>query len=210
MKFLKLTALLLMATSNAQAALVSYSNENNWINATSNILLVDFEGVIGSVDTQYSGVTFSGFNGGNPHTRVQFPFNGTNSMFTVSGNGGGGGWSSTFSSPVDGVSFWAGDVQFLGSTASLYDIANNLLGTFDIFSTGGGHGPFSYGFNGYISDTPNIARMDISIAGNDAVWFDNVQYSYGQTSSVPEPATLSLFTLGLASLLGMRRKRNRS
>ena len=129
-------------------------------------------------------------------------------MFTVDPyNAGAGGWAATFNVPVQAVGFWSGDVQFPGSTIAIYNSANSLLGTYDLMGSGGGHGPYLYGFNGFVSDALDIARVEVAIDGRsgpvlDAVWFDNFQYS----APIPAPGAILLGTFG-AGLVGWLRRR---
>ena len=155
------------------------------------------------------GVTFSDFNGGAPYATNVFPHEGVNSMFTVvPWNAGGGGWAVDFDTPIQSFAFWAGDVQFSGSTISIFDFANDLLGSYDLMGSGGGHGPSLYGFNGFLSDALDISRVELAINSADAVWFDNFQYSPSQTP-VPEPTTFILFGTGIAGLVGTRLRKKK-
>ncbi len=184
------------AMSSARLAVgdvVSSPSEAAWETAISDRQLVDFEGFGGPVGATYLalGVTFANHNSGVPIFWNDFVFEGVQAMFTRdNGSQGGGGFSTVFSSPQMGVAFWSGDVQFSGSTVSFYDSADSLLGTFDLFDSGTGHGATVYGFNGFISDTAEIARMDVAVGSTDAVNFDKLQFG---TTAVPEPS-IAIFT----------------
>lgn len=43
-----------------------------------------------------------------------------------------------------------------------------------------------YGFNGFLSNSPDIKRVEIVIDPADAVWFDDAQFDGTSTSSVQE------------------------
>ncbi len=75
-----------------------------------------------------------------------------------------------------------------------------------MLGTGGGHGPFLYGFNGFVSDDFDIARVEVAINGADAIWFDNFQYSDAQTP-VPEPCTIWLLGSALMAAIPLRVRR---
>ena len=112
-------------------------------------------------------------------------------MFTVEPSYGGGGWAADLATGVQGFAFWTGDVEFPGTTVSFYDSESNLLGTFDLLDVGGGNGPFAYGFNGFLSDSADIARIEITVDPADAVWFDDVQFGAQPTASLPDDAPAS-------------------
>ena len=197
--------IMLASESPSEAALTSISNESTWQASAGSWSMVDFEGFLGPVTTQYPGVTFSGFNGGSPYTTTVGPYEGQNSMFTVTPmSAGGGGWTTEFASPINGVAFWSLDVQFVGSTVSVFNSANTLIGSYDLMESGGGHGPYLWGFNGFISDNPDIKRVTLSSVGTDAIWFDNFQHT-----PVPVPATVWLLGTGVAGLAGLRIKRKK-
>jgi len=70
--------------------------------------------------------------------------------------------------------------------------------------SGGGHGPYLWGFNGFVSDDPEIKRVTLSIVETDAIWFDNFQHT-----SVPVPATVWLLGTGVAGIASLRIKRKK-
>jgi hypothetical protein len=194
----------LFSFTNAWGAITEVHDEATWQSIFPQINVADFEGFLAPVTNQYQGVTFSGFNGGSPATTEVFPFRGSNSMFTVEPyNAGGGGWAIDFHAPVKGFAFWAGDVQFLGSTICLLTSSHEEIDTFDILESGDGHGGFVYGFNGYISDNSDIARIELSINGTDAVWFDDVQYP----ATIPAPGAMLLGGIGVGLVGWLRRRR---
>ncbi len=184
--------------------IVTSPSEAAWESSISDRQLVDFEGFGGPVAANYFniGVTFADQNGGVPKFWSDFVYEGAQSMFTRdNGSDGGGGFSTIFSSPQMGVAFWSGDVQFSGSTVTFYDSGDLLLGTFDLFDSGTGHGASAYGFNGFVSDAADIARMDVAIAINDAVNFDKLQFG---VNPVPEPSGAFIASLALLCC-GVRR-----
>lgn len=187
----------------SEAALTSISDETTWQSLAGSWRTVDFEGFLGPVTTQYPGVAFSDFNGGSPYTTDVAAYEGQNSMFTaIPMFGGGGGWRTEFAAPITGVAFWSLDVQFTGSIISIYNAAETLLGSYDLMGSGGGHGDSLWGFNGFISDSPDIKSVTLSIVDEDAVWFDNLQHT-----PVPVPAAAWLLGSGIVFLAALRAKR---
>jgi hypothetical protein len=203
-------AALAIQVGTSHATITSITDEATWQSMAGFWSTAGFEGFLGPVSTQYAGVSFGDFNGGSPYATAFFPYEGQNSMSTVYPyNGGGGGWAAAFNTPVQAVGFWSGDVQFSGSTISIFDSGNGLLGTYDLMGSGGGHGPYLYGFNGFVSNTLDIARVEVAIDGHsgpilDAVWFDNFQYS-----PIPAPGAIWLLGFGLTLMMPLRRTTRR-
>ena len=177
--------------SIAQAAIVPVSDESTWRNALASQSEVDFEMFTGPVSGEYGGIVFSPFNDGSPNAVEMFSHSGGNSMFTVEVPYGGGGWAADLATPAAGFAFWTGDLEFPGTTVSIYDSQSNLLGTFDLMDVGGGNGPYVYGFNGFVSDSADIARVEVTIDPADAVWFDDVQFGALGTASVTDDTPAS-------------------
>ena len=200
MKRIFIIACTLFSFTNAWAVITEVNDEATWQSNFPQINVADFEGFLGSVTNQYQGVTFSGFNDGSPEAIKIVPFRGSNSMFTKPWSVGGGGWAIDFHAPVNGVAFWAYDVQFPGSTICLLTSSNEVIDTFDILESGVGHDEYIYGFNGYISDKSDIARIELSINYIDAVCFDDVQYP-----AIPAPGAMLLGGIG-AGLVGWLRR----
>jgi hypothetical protein len=183
------TSLILAAivSAPATAAIVPVADQTTWRTETGPYFQVDFELFTGPVTSEYPGLAFSDFDNGSPTSVAQYPYEGANCLFT-SGNesGGGGGWAADFYTPTRGVAMWVGDLQFPGTIIVLYDAAHMVLATFDLLDSGNGNGPAVYGFNAYLSDSPDIARIEISINSDDAVWFDDVQFGFGTVTAVPD------------------------
>jgi len=206
--------LLVAANTNAVAGFITYNGsavvEANWQSAAGATSLEDFQGY--SAGTQISslpalGVGFDVLNGGgypatylhhednSPYGRMHlgnFP-NGINainrwddiSLFVLPGY------------EITALGFWNGDGQRDTLVASVYDASNNLLGSV---------GAFKGTFAGFISDI-SIARVVFDGNTGDG-WnhLDGLQTNVSSNISVPEPATLGLFLLGVIGLARCRIK----
>ena len=198
-----LAFIIVFGYSVSHAAITVVTDESIWHDSIGSWKIADFEGFIGPIENRYTNLTFYDYNGGSPFSIEQFPYEGSNSMFTVfRPSGGGGGFAVDFGTPLNGVAFWAGDVQFVGTIISLYDSSKNLLGEYDLLNDGSGYGPEIYGFNGFISDNEDISRIELSIDSEDAVWFDNFQYN-----PVPIPSSIVLLFSGIMGLASLRKKK---
>ena len=197
----------IMLASVSYATITNVTDEASWQSMVGAWSEVGFEGFLGPVNNQYSGVTFAPFHGGSPYSAAIFPLDGQNSMFTVVPmSAGDGGWAADFTTPVQAVAFWSFGVQSAFSTVQLFDTNNSLLADVGLLASGSGHGAFSYGFNGFVSSSLDISRIQVAISGpdlpaGDAVWFDNFQFSPTPQTAVPEPATLLLFASGLVAVV---------
>ena len=201
-----------MFTSASYATITNVTNEASWQAMAGTWSEVGFEGFLGPVNNQYSGVTFGPFHGVAPYSAAIFPLEGQNSMFTVVPmSAGEGGWTADFTTPVQAVTFWSYGVQSAFSTVQLFDINNNLLADVGLLASGSGHGAYSYGFSGYVSSSLNISRIKVAIYGpdlpaGDAVWFDNFQFSPAAQTPVPLPGAVWLLGSGLVGLIGLKRR----
>jgi hypothetical protein len=188
-RFLALPLLLAAAAPRAHAAITVVADQDTWRSAVGASSQVDFESFVGPVTTEYPGLVFADFADGSPTSVTIYPYEGLNCLFTQgSAGGGGGGWAADFDLPTRGVAMWVGDLQFPGTTIVIYDAAHEILASYDLFTSGNGNGPAVYGFNAYLSDAADIARIEIVINADDAVWFDNVQFGTPAVSAVPDDA----------------------
>lgn len=89
-----------------------------------------------------------------------------------------------------------------------FDVANVMLGSFNVSGSTGTNGDGSAVFAGITSDALNISRIEFSGFGDGA---GINQLSVGNTvTTVPEPATLLLLMGPLAFLVVARRRRGRA
>ena len=122
-----------LATTSAHAAFGVYTLEAAWLGAVPTPTLIDFDNLADGtpVSNQYAGVNFAPFNGGVPLAAAE---SGPYSLFNVLSvdplkNSAGGGVSISFASPRHGMAFWYNDSQFAGNFVTIYDQANQVLGS---------------------------------------------------------------------------------
>ncbi|NLE06141.1 MAG: PEP-CTERM sorting domain-containing protein [Crenarchaeota archaeon] len=104
------------------------------------------------------------------------------------------------------------DPNYTGNTLTAYDINNNVLETITSnvdpeFPVGPPGGSFST-FVGFTRATNDIARLELRHVTGDWLGIDNVTFNR-QTSSVPEPSTMWLLSIGMVGVIGnsFRRKK---
>ena len=194
------TAVLGLATP-AHAVFTTYTNAGLWAAALAQpVTTIDFDGLADGTPlaSQYAGVTFSPFNGGNPLAKnFSFAQSGLNivTLGTPPLTGGGGGVAMAFSAPAKGVGFWYLDSEFAGNNVAVYDKANQLLGTYQMAFPA----PAAWRFVGFTSSSADIGRIEVAIGAADMVALDTLQIA-----AVPEPATALLMLLGGLGLVVRR------
>ena len=178
------------------------TSEQTWLSALADpTVRVNFDELPDGtqVTTGYAGVIFSPFNGGAVPVAAaeNFPHSPANVLSVDNTQlGQGGGVSLDFAVGRSGVGFWYSDAQFVGNTVGIYAASNQLLGQFELVYP---H-PTEWQFVGFTSSLADIARIDIAMASNDRVTFDDFQF----TTPVPEPAIWVLAMAGIC-LLATRR-----
>ncbi len=111
----------LMIGQIANAQVTWYDDESTWLTETINPSLIDFDNLSLAevISMQFSGVTFSSTNTGQPHVDdadpgAVVPKSSPNNMRVRDPNLGGGDWKATLSSPRSAVGFWVWDLECVG------------------------------------------------------------------------------------------------
>lgn len=176
------------ACDSFNTVITTLSSESAWTANCPSVTVAGFE-FEGVVSNQYAGATFSGSVYDPQTTTSSPPHSGARSMYvSQEWNYVAAPWDVTFNPPQQGFSLWTYGLQpneAWGDTfIEFYDADDNLLGSFGLGATGSGHGPAQWGFNGFISNSVNIARVSIvppqpwgAPSGGDAIWFDDLAWS---------------------------------
>jgi hypothetical protein len=99
---------------------------------------------------------------------------------------------------ITALGFWNGDGQAATLTAYVYDASDNLIGSV---------GAYHYNFAGFTSDTPISYVVFDGNTGDGWNHLDGLQTNASFTGTVPAPATMLLFGVGLVSLAGATRRK---
>ena len=195
-----------LATTSAHAAYGVYTLKAAWRGTVANptlTTLIDFDNLADGtpVSNQYAGLNFAPCTGGNPLAAAErFP----NSLFNVLSvdllpNSAGGGVSIGFARPRHGMAFWYSDSQFAGNFVTIYDKANQALGSYELTFP---H-PTEWLFVDFTPSNNDIARVDIAMGADDRVTLDNVQFG---AAAVPEPSAAMLLLAGAPLFWAIRRR----
>lgn len=199
--------LVFLATCLSSAALapaqVSYlRDEGQFRYQLGNGDLVSFETVNGSVNTQYPGVVFSSFAGGDPRTSG-YQYRGIRGFDTNPGaTAGGGGVRLDFARPVRAFGFWALDIEFPDSTIRFLDGNGQQIANLAVQIDG----PTQWGFHGFVHTSATISRIEIAWDIRDYVALDELKFSPGapgEAWSVPETLTTQLGRVTAGSVVSL-------
>ncbi len=201
----------------ADAVMISYTDETAFIAAIgSGLTTVNFDtdpngntisaGTL--IDQQYLsvGADFNPFASGTPKTGNFTNISSPNVLWDAVGEEGGANadFEVVFTTPVNGTGIFFGGLQDIGTTTfEVFDVSSSSLGSFDVYSEAGGN-PLGFVFFGVTSDDP-IAKLQVNVDAADFVWFDDLEF--GASTTVPEPTTIVLLSIGLAGLAGGAIKR---
>jgi hypothetical protein len=190
-----LACLALAFAGSANAALITSTSNAALAGATIQTFDAVAPGYYASLSLP--GVTIKGI-GGSMHV------DGSNAAYGMGGlslNNYGASPSSfelLFTSPVTGFGIFAGAVDSVWQYRA-YNSTGQLL---ESFNTGLSRTPQFYG----IANATGIARVTFSNTGGDWAIFDNLYIGAAASANVvPEPASVALFGVALAGLIGVRR-----
>lgn len=185
-----------IASPTFAASVITSANDPNLIGST----LIDFQSVTSGdyASFQTNGATFSGDNGSQLTICTSCGGSGYGDTGQSLNNRFGNSFTITFDNVVSAWGIQGGAFNNVWSYIA-YDLNHNVLlnNTFSNSCCS----PF---FNGIAAT--GIKSINL-ISNSDWVVFDNMQYkSQSSTSSVPEPATITLLGLGFAGMASRLRK----
>ena len=200
-----LAAAIFSAAAPAHATLDIYSDALAWQTALAHpttLIGFDDQADLTPLASQYPGVNFNAFSGGNPLAAAySFTQSGPNVMSLGDPPlRGAGGVAMDFTRRQQGVAFWYLDAELTGNKVEVFGGASQLLGSFELVYPN--PIPIAWRFVGFIDSASDIRRLTVATAANDMVALDSLQLA-----PVPEPASAVLLLLGSAALLRTVRRR---
>jgi hypothetical protein len=116
---------------------------------------------------------------------------------------GGNSFNLVFANPVSAFGFnWGAADQ--SWTMQLFNSANTLIGSLNIAAQ---TNPYA-AFIGADGGGDLIKSVSMVQANYDYILLDNLKFTTGEQSAVPEPTTIALLGLGLFGLASARRRKN--
>ncbi len=164
------------------------------------------------VTNQYSGVVFSSSLGNVNYITSQSGYNGSKPNFICSGpiNSSidcAAPTTVTFLSAVSGVSLKGMGINDVGNVkVAQVNLFNGLsfLGSQNILGNGEGIDPVFID----LSSWGTITSFELTnITDGGGIGWDDIAYTAGPRSSVPEPSSVALMIAGLAGIAAVRRRR---
>lgn len=214
-------SLLAVSAAPAHAAVSTYTSFADWLAAVGGYSTESFNGFNADVSIRnetvaLNGMTVTGTTGpnGSRTQKIHAPpfeagtgynFDGTSYLF---GDLDGPSQFIRFDLTAP-VAAWSMETNGIGddrpTTISIYDAANNLLGSLLTGSTIPNEKQF-YGFALTGGQTASYVTIINGGTTNDAFGIDNVRFA-AATTTVPEPSTVALLAAGLlAIVVGARRR----
>lgn len=207
-----------LVARNGAAAVVAYTSETDFLNATSPTVVDSFEtdatGWSTSLDTSYFNVTTTPLNGGTSRVGVQLDDDSTDGLQQLhAGSVTNDGWRLDFTldQEIYAIAFDITDAserQIDGGGQSFFTMSLPTSDTFIISSCPPCLPNLSVQFFGVVSDTPFSSFSMTNTAWSDGIFFDRAQITFAAATSLPEaPIPLWLFgaVLGFATWLGHRK-----
>ncbi|MFN9176224.1 MAG: PEP-CTERM sorting domain-containing protein [Synechocystis sp.] len=207
-------ALTAIGTGNAEAAI--FTDKTTFLNVTTGLTTVDFEGLIapdtaGALPSTVSGVTFSN-TGGSPFllncATLPSSFGNCPNVIEAAGPttvGGTGNFPNVITAQFPG-GFTAVGIDFLPySFGDTQTVSTSTGETYEF--TFNNNPPAYVQFVGFTSDVP-ITSLTFTVSTASGQLFDNVVYGQATSTEVPEPLTILGASAAVAFGAGFKHRKS--